>query len=61
MNSKELSVYLDKEIEPQIKDLKASAEYLEEENKKLRRIVSDMKFDIKDLQSQINGLRKEKR
>ena len=61
MNSKELSVYLDKEIEPQIKDLKASVEYLEEDNKKLRRIVSDMKFDIKDLQSQINGLRKEKR
>ena len=50
MNSKELSIYLVKEIEPQIRDLKASVEYLEEDNKKLRRIVNDMKFDVKDLQ-----------
>ncbi len=61
MNSKELSVYLVKEIEPQIRDLKASVEYLEEDNKKLRQIVNNMQFDIKDLQSQISGLRKEKR
>ena len=61
MNSKELSVYLVKEIEPQIRDLKASVEYLEEDNKKLRKIVNDMKFDVKDLQCQINVLkRKEK-
>ena len=62
MNSKELSVYLVKEIESQIRELKASAEYLEEDNKKLRNIVNDMKFDIKDLQSQIDRLKgKEKR
>lgn len=29
----------------------------EEDNKKLRRIVNDMKIDIKDLQSQIDRLR----
>lgn len=50
MNSKELSVYLVKEIEPQIRDLKASVEYLEEDNKKLRQIVNNMQFDVKDLQ-----------
>lgn len=62
MNSKELSVYLAKEVEPQIRDLKASVEYLEEDNKKLRQIVNDMKFDVKDLQSQIDRLKgKEKR
>ncbi len=62
MNSKELSVYLVKEIEPQIRDLKASIEYLEEDNKKLRQIVNNMKSDVKDLQSQIDGLKgKEKR
>jgi outer membrane murein-binding lipoprotein Lpp len=62
VNSKELSVYLVKEIEPQIRDLKASVEYLEEDNKKLRQIVNNMQFDVKDLQSQIDMLkRKEKR
>jgi predicted RNase H-like nuclease (RuvC/YqgF family) len=61
VNSKELSVYLAEEIEPQIRDLKASVEYLEEDNKKLRQIVNNMQFDVKDLQSQISGLRKEKR
>lgn len=62
MNSKELSIYLAKEIEPQIRDLKASVEYLEEDNKKLRQIVNNMQFDVKDLQGQINMLkRKEER
>jgi predicted RNase H-like nuclease (RuvC/YqgF family) len=62
MNSREISIYLQKEIEPKIKDLKATVEYLEEDNKKLRQIINDMKFDVKDLQSQIDRLKgKEKR
>ena len=55
MNSKELSVFLAKEIEPQIRDLKASVEYLEDENKKLRQIVNNMQFDVKDLQKRKKG------
>jgi len=62
MNSREISIYLQKEIEPKIKDLKATVEYLEEDNKKLRQIINDMKFDVKGLQSQIDRLKgKEKR
>jgi outer membrane murein-binding lipoprotein Lpp len=61
VNSKELSVYLAEEIEPQIRDLKASVEYLEEDNKKLRQIVNNMQFDVKDLQGQINMLKRDER
>ena len=33
-------------------------EYLEEDNKKLRQIVNNMQFDVKDLEGQINALKR---
>lgn len=57
MDAKELTKYILDKVDPRLKELEEWVDYLKQDNQKLRRIVDDYKWDIKDLQEQIKRLR----
>ncbi len=58
MDAKELTKFILDKVNPRLKELTEQVDYLTQDNQKLRRIVDDYKWDIKDLQEQIKRLRK---